>query len=200
MIRERVSTQGVIRPLECENELDAFQVPPNIIGVLSELAVRRYINGKTHFDRKFAGAIKKIEKHRRRNLEQAKKDTLRNMTQLQTCLSRDGEDSNKGNRKKGIKEGLLAASGSWSWAWALDGDERPPPSSIVSRRDTQEARQLARIADQSPLQEEHSLSGNRLWSYIVDFLTASPTKAEKASQEDVKVEQKSKKLRFWSRV
>lgn len=133
MIRERVSTQGLIRPLEPEADLVALRVPPEAIGVLSELSVRRYLDGKTKFDKKFSGTIKTIEKHRNRNLERSKKDMVRNMTQLQHHLV--AKDDRGKETEKGIKEGLLAASGSWSWAWALDGGERPPPSSIVARRD-----------------------------------------------------------------
>jgi hypothetical protein len=73
-------------------------------------------------------------------------------------------------------------SGSWKWAWALDGDENPPPSSIVSRRDTDEARRLGRIADQSLSQEESRLSGNNLWSTVVNFLSTSPSDTDKKKQ------------------
>lgn len=59
---------------------------------------------------------------------------------------------------------------SWGWSWVTDG-EHPPPSSIVSRRDTAEARRLARIADMSIGQDESKLSGNRLWSILANFLT-----------------------------
>ena len=69
----------------------------------------------------------------------------------------------------------------WTWAWALD-DEHPPPSSIVSRRDTAEARRLARVADLSVEQEESKLSGNMLWSVLVNFLTVHPR--HKQEQDD----------------
>jgi hypothetical protein len=108
-------------------------------------------------------------------LELAKKDIYRNMAQLQGDVTKSAQEST-GKRKivKGLKDGLAAASGSWSWAWALESDERPPPSSIVSRRDTQEARQLARIADQASLENDSSMSGNHLWSMLVDALTSPP--------------------------
>ena len=77
-------------------------------------------------------------------------------------------------KAKAVKEEDLAATGSWAWAWALDEDEHPPPSSIVSRRDTEEARRLAKIADQAVFMDENALSGNNLWSLIVDFLTITP--------------------------
>ncbi|KAH9889491.1 hypothetical protein C8Q73DRAFT_707875 [Cubamyces lactineus] len=202
MIRERISTRGVVRPLEPESELTAFQLPPELVGEVSELAVRRYLDGAAKFGRKFAKATKAIEKARRRNLERAKRDTMRNIAQLHTFLnsgrsgdhgeggqhgqkdglhaaSQDGhaESSSaravKADTAQGVKEGL-AASGSWPWAWALDADENPPPSSIVSRRDTDEARRLAKIADQAVLMDEHAVSGNNLWSLIVNFLTMTP--------------------------
>lgn len=77
-----------------------------------------------------------------------------------------------------------AERNSWIWTWALDG-EHPPPTSIVSRRDTAEARHLARIADLSMEQEESKRSGNMLWSVLVNFLTAqSSHKPEEEKDED----------------
>ncbi|TCD60789.1 hypothetical protein EIP91_009518 [Steccherinum ochraceum] len=175
MIRERVSTRGAIRPLEPEAELSAFALPPELIGVVSELAMRRYIDGKAKFDRKFRKSVKTIEKRRKRNFdfETAKKDAMKNMSQLQTYLDDQKRARGPSQKVKGVREGL-EASGSWSWAWALDVDERPPPSSIVSRRDTVEAVRLARIADQSVLVTENTMTGNNLWSMIVNFLTVTP--------------------------
>ncbi|KAK7057586.1 Abhydrolase-3 domain-containing protein [Favolaschia claudopus] len=195
MVRERVSTRGVLRPLEAEEDLSAFTVLPQNIGVVSELTARRFQDGTQRWDRKFASATKSVEKHRRRNLERAKKDTLHNMNVLHNFIGREVEaKKGKGKEKSdetanGIKDGLLASSGSWSWAWALDGNENPPPSSIVSRRDTAEALRLARIADQPMLQsEEHSMSGNNLWSVITNFLTVTPDKDKYKDEDDGAVE------------
>ncbi|KAG7091172.1 hypothetical protein E1B28_010224 [Marasmius oreades] len=176
MIRERVSTRGVIRPLEPESELDACCVPHEMIGALSELAIRRYFDGRKKFDTKFASTIRAIEKHRRKHLERAKKDTIRNMNVIQNSLEREEQMKKGEGSNSGIKEGLLASSG-WTWAWALDSDEHPPPSSIVSRRDTSEALELARIADHAVLQEEGvALSGNSLWGFVSNMLTNLPEK------------------------
>ncbi|KAI3618826.1 putative lipase esterase from carbohydrate esterase family ce10 [Moniliophthora roreri] len=172
MIRERVSTRGVIRSLEPESELDACQVPHELIGALSELAIRRYIEGRKKFDTKYASNIRAIEKHRRRHLERAKKDTIKNMSVLQHSLEKE-EQQKRGddNAQSTIRDGLLSSSG-WAWSWALDSDEHPPPSSIVSRRDTSEALELARIADQAVLQEDGGvLNGNNLWNVISNVLT-----------------------------
>ncbi|KAF7351100.1 Abhydrolase-3 domain-containing protein [Mycena sanguinolenta] len=190
MVRERVSTRGALRPLEPEADLTAFSIPPEHIGVVTELAARRFLDGTQRWDRKFASAAKTVEKHRQRNLERAKKDTVRNMNVLHNFIGREAEAKEKEKTKSdktvnGIKDGLLASSGSWSWAWALDANENPPPSSIVSRRDTQEALRLARIADQPMLHsEQHSMTANNLWSVIINFLTVTPDKGKYKTSED----------------
>ncbi|KAL6305246.1 hypothetical protein BKA93DRAFT_825271 [Sparassis latifolia] len=171
MIRERVSTLGVIRPLEPEDALTALQYPEELVGVISELTMRRYFDARAKFDKKFAKTTRSIDKKRRRNFNRAKNDTLKNMTQLQNFFGQE-EHRAADATAKGVGEGLVL-TGSLPWAWALDLDEKPPPSSIVSRRDTEEARRLAKIADQAVLSES-SVSGNNLWSLIVDFLTVVP--------------------------
>lgn len=225
MIRERVSTQGVIRPLEPESSLPAFALPHDLVGVISELAVRRYMDGRCKFDKKFKKTVKNIEKVRRRNLEEAKRDVERNISRFRSFMEQGKSDGGKGRGRGREKEkekekqvegeitlnaipsrksksrsksrtrsqsrtrarastarGIpTSSSGSWSWAWALDVDERPPPSSIVSRRDTDEAVRLARIADQSVLMEENMITGNNLWSMIVNFLTITPDRHEHSS-------------------
>ncbi|KZT72301.1 alpha/beta-hydrolase [Daedalea quercina L-15889] len=174
MIRERVSTHGVIRPLEPESELPALQLPIELVGEVSELVVRRYYAGREEFGRRFAKVYKSVEKQRRRNISRHAHDALQHMAQLQTALTQDeSEKKSTAHTQKGIQEGLIS-TGSWPWAWALDVDEAPPPSSIVARRDTSEALRLMRIADQAFLMDEHAMSGNHLWNVIVEFLTKSP--------------------------
>ncbi|KAJ3807769.1 hypothetical protein F5876DRAFT_47433 [Lentinula aff. lateritia] len=181
MIRERVSTRGVIRPLEPFSDLPAFSIPPQLIGEISERAVRRYIAGRTFFEHKFSGTRKAIEQRRRKHLQKARKDTTRNMSALKGSVERESkkmkqsenqwsggeeEDHHHGPRSPNspylsnnksspfnIGTALLASSG-WSWSWALDNNEHPPPSSLVARRDTHEALMLARVADQGVLQDE----------------------------------------------
>ncbi|KAF5382996.1 hypothetical protein D9757_006344 [Collybiopsis confluens] len=186
MIRERVSTRGVIRPLEPPSELPALAVPVQLIGEISELAVRRYIEGRNFYDIKFAGTMKEIEKRRKKHLKQARKDTVKNMSALQGSVDKEREKLTGNSKAKhdhdhhespySIETALLASSG-WSWSWALDHSERPPPSSLVARRDTHEALMLARIADQSVLQEEQVkglgglVTANNLWSVFMGLLT-----------------------------
>jgi hypothetical protein len=174
MIRERVSTNGVVRPLEPEDELDALCVPQDEVGILAESAVRRYIEGATRLDQRFASTIKTIEKHRHRNLDRSKKDAHQNMAQLQAYLLQEENDGGGATHSAGVKEDSMALSGvscSWGCAWAIDENERPPPSSIVSRRDTDEARRLARVADKAVMPGDCPLSGNNLWSWMVTTLS-----------------------------
>ncbi|KAF7296117.1 Abhydrolase-3 domain-containing protein [Mycena kentingensis (nom. inval.)] len=187
MVRERVSTRGIIRALEPEADLSAFSIPPEKVGVVCEPVVRRYMEGTKRWDRKFAAARKTVEKHRQRNLERARKDGVKNMSLLHNFIGRDAAaqgDENGDASGTAVKDGLLAMSGSWSWAWALDANENPPPSSIVSRRDTQEALRLARIADEPIFQtEDQPMSANNLWSVMVNFLTATPDKGKEKEKD-----------------
>lgn len=180
MIRERVSTQGIIRPLEPADKLDALHVPPAIIGVLSERAVRRYLEGKAVFDQKYAKESLTIEKERNRNIDLARKDITRNLTQLQELQSGRAPGKQK-ETSQAFRDGLESSTGTWGWAWA---DERPPPSSIVSRRDTDESRRLARIADHSVLQDELHMNNNSLWAVIVNFLSTSQSKEHPVSDSE----------------
>ena len=45
MIRERISTRGVVRALEPEADLTAFRLPRELVCDISELALRRYVDG-----------------------------------------------------------------------------------------------------------------------------------------------------------
>ena len=91
MIRERVSTQGIIRPLEPQDQLPALTLPPELIGVVSELAARRYLDGRNKFARKFAHQYKSIDKERVRNLHRATKEAQHTLEQLQQALFADDE-------------------------------------------------------------------------------------------------------------
>jgi len=201
MIRERVSTAGVIRPLEPESELDAFQLPSESVARLSELTIRRYIRDRTVFEKKFAHTVKTIDKHRWRNLERAKEDTIRRLAILRQTIARDRDPESKSStssnesgcskgKKKDIREKVLSNPG-WAWAWALDDSEVPPPSSIVSRRDTEEARKLAAVADQAIDEEDQTFSGNNLWSVVINFLTITPGRSQHTLHQSRRLAQES---------
>lgn len=175
MIRERVSTRGHIRPLEPENDLPAMQVPSDLIGTIPKRAIERYAKGKERSDKKFAQAIKRIEKQRLRNIDRASRDMNQHIAALQHYLDRESPAVTAVSTSMGTgTDQATRAASSWNMAWALDEDERPPPSSIVARRDTEEALKLARVADKAVLASERTLSANNLWNVIVSFLMATP--------------------------
>jgi hypothetical protein len=171
MIRERVSTKGVVRPLESEADLQAFQLQPQNVGRFSETTINRFLDEHQIFHKKFSRTAKSIEKHRRRNLERSKRDTIKRLGFLRQFLHKSDDETEIEKRKESV---LLSPQ--WAWAWALDEEEDPPPSSIVSRRDTEEARKLAEVADKAILESDQTISGNNLWSSVINFLTATPGK------------------------
>jgi hypothetical protein len=179
MIRERVSTRGLIRPLEPETDLPAMQVPSDRIGTLPERAIERYVTAKERSDKKFAHAIKRIEKQRLRNIDRASRDMNQHIAALQHYLDREGQAAAAPSTLSTGRDRVTRTTSCWNMAWALDEDERPPPSSIVARRDTEEALKLARIADKAVLASERTLSANNLWGVIISFLMASPEERKK---------------------
>ena len=180
MIRERVSTKGVVRPLELEAELDAFQLQPQYIGQFSEKTINRFLQEREIFNKKFSKTAKSIEKRRRRNLERSKHDTIKRLGFLRQFLHKSDDEAETKKRKE-----TMLLSPQWSWAWALDEEEDPPPSSIVSRRDTEEARKLAEVADKAVLSSDQTVSGNSLWSFVINFLTVTPGKNNHALHKGV---------------
>ena len=115
MIRERVSTSGMIRPLEHEDDLPTFRLSPQLFGITPVIILVRA--AKQAADQKVASTIKSIEKARVRNIEFASQDFAQRAAVLQPGSAGGGE--------------------AWRLMWALDADEHPPPSSIVGRLDTE---------------------------------------------------------------
>jgi hypothetical protein len=145
MIRERVSTQGIIRTLEHEEDLPAFRLSPQLVGVIPEIVLERYMVAKRAADQRFASTIKGIEKARVRNIERASRDLAQRAAPLRRYFRAAG--------------GSGANGGAWRLGWTLDVEERPPPSSIVGRLDTEEALRFARAADRRWLSEPTAVAG-----------------------------------------
>ena len=131
MIRQRVATQGVVRPLEPETELAALQIDPADLGVISAPWARVYLAGVHRHEKKYAASMRQIAQRRERAI---------------ALLRSQGSRVGTGDAEKGAGEEAAEVEGKgWSVAWALeDADERPPPSSLVARCDTAEALALAR--------------------------------------------------------
>ncbi|EIW66003.1 hypothetical protein TREMEDRAFT_20822, partial [Tremella mesenterica DSM 1558] len=133
MIRERVTTTGVCRPLESPSELGALTMPEDEIGMLKEGPVMRFLNGQALWDKRYKRTIRKVAKTRKRNLELAKNKDAGKLgrvwqEKLRIASGKVSKSSRRGKESRGRK------AGDWSWKWALEG-EAPPPSAIVSRRD-----------------------------------------------------------------
>lgn len=176
MVRERISTSGVIRPLEPPSELAGCNVPLDKICRINEKSAKRYIEGLTAWDKKFGKMAKRIAKERDSNLRLAKQNAPRYIGRLVSTIGRHEsrnakEDGKKPEEEEG--ESTVLGSPNWSWTWALEGED-PPPSSIVARLDTKEALRLARVADKGFEDTETRMSGNNLWANIMEFLTAGP--------------------------
>jgi len=170
MIRERVSTQGLTRPLEAESDLDAFKIDPNMIGNMSELVIRRCISSEAHFRQKFSSTYESIDKSRKKNLEREAKEEGKRFDTMRASASNSSNLSSSSGNHARFRQSVLDSPG-WGYAWALDENERPPPSSIAARRDTVEARQLALIADRAVVADTSEMNANSLWSIVMNFLT-----------------------------
>lgn len=155
MIRERVSTQGVVRPLEPASQIYACTMPLEEICVLNERSVRRYIEGQAVWGKKFAGVTKSIEKSREKNLKLARKEGVKTMDYIRTQLHKsnakqgqeldarsgsgvdvvpssaevDAADEHDEVPVSEVNANNVLGSRHWTWGWVLDG-ENPPPSSI----------------------------------------------------------------------
>ena len=163
MIRERVASDGVCRPLETAGKLAAITMPKDEIGMIKEGPALRYLNGQEVWNKKYSRALKTIQRHRQRNLKEAReKDTqkLRAMwmarmedgrlqshqhpelrtldsdgaTDWETDISESSRMRQRREHESGLDLPEDVLDQSWSWTWALE-DEAPPPSAVVSRRD-----------------------------------------------------------------
>ena len=128
MIRERVATNGAVRPLEPERELPAFNVNPAHLGTVPARWAKVYIAAMQRHEKKYSARIRQIARQRERAISLLRSQAV-------------------GEAEKGVGAEAGAEGEGWSVAWALeDADERPPPSSLVARCDTTEALALARAA------------------------------------------------------
>lgn len=72
MIRERVDVHGKCRELEPASELEGLRMPAEEVGMIKEGPAKRYLDGQALWDRKFKRAIKRVAKHRKRNIRNAR--------------------------------------------------------------------------------------------------------------------------------
>lgn len=170
MIRERVSTTGVIRPLEPEAELAACNIPADRVSRPSEDTVGRYLANKIKFEQTFGDTIKNIEKQRK--MAKAKEgaiglDQVLGWWRRGETVDKDKEDYRPTEKNPGFDARVLTSPG-WSRSLALDESENPPPSSVAARRDAEEGRRLAAVVDCATAGD-----GYGLWKVIQSFIPDS---------------------------
>ncbi|KAK4685854.1 hypothetical protein P7C73_g4288, partial [Tremellales sp. Uapishka_1] len=200
MIRERVDPDGVCRPLEAESDLGAMTMPADEIGVIKEGPAMRYLDGQAAWDKKFSHAIKSVKRHRERNLKiSASKDAGKLREIWSERVKKHDEKKRKESDGLGDEDweddesvpnrAEFLIDKSWSWTWALKG-EAPPPSSIVSRRDFTEARQLALMADR--MSDDHAhVNGLSLWVALASFFSNSSERSK--AQDTLRKAKEAKK-------
>lgn len=164
MVRERVDVRGVVRDLEAPEELAALQLSPAQVGVIKEGPIKRFLEGMRLADRRYAKLHERIRQER---VEHVRSAETQESKRLRAALQRLGstrrhelEQLDEGDAGEDDLEDLLRLRGPWALS------ERPPPSSVVGRKDTAEALRLARVIDES----EQNRSGLRLWTRLVEGL------------------------------
>ncbi|RXK39917.1 hypothetical protein M231_02851 [Tremella mesenterica] len=110
MIRERVTTTGVCRPLESPSELGALTMPEDEIGMLKEGPVMRFLNGQALWDKRYKRTIRKVAKTRKRNLELAKNKDAGKLgrvwqEKLRIASGKVSKSSRRGKESRGRKAG-----------------------------------------------------------------------------------------------
>jgi hypothetical protein len=149
MIRERVSTNGVLKTLEPESALAGCTLPIEKLGLVTETGAKRYLEGQALWDKKYKDAAQKVIRDRERHLKLAKNHARKVMDRIQHKLdavrAKEAEGVVGGTKDAG--EGpqvppdggddirIMLNSPLWTWSWALQGED-PPPSSIAARGDT----------------------------------------------------------------
>lgn len=116
-------------------EASALELEEALVGAWSERSLRRYLKGKAEYDKTYKKTSISAKKEYQLGLAHEEGHEFKNyLARIEEvkALESDGD-------LKGIRSALR------NWSWALSEDENPPPSSIVSRRDTKEARKLAKV-------------------------------------------------------
>ncbi|BGP04824.1 hypothetical protein JCM10049v2_000626 [Rhodotorula toruloides] len=190
MIRERISTTGVVRPMEPEEQMSMLKVDKEDVGLIKEAPVKRYLAGKAILERKFRRTYKSVQKERERHLKKSMREEAARITKRAKELAKQhsGQGSNSPSSRPnpdavdparpprtdspepldghGESESAFAGLGG---AWDLHG-ENPPPSSLAGRKDTLEARKLAKVLD-----EHYSrVSALHLWTGFQDVIGGAP--------------------------
>ena len=74
MVRERVSTTGLIRPMEPVSEVACLNLDPTSIGQAKVGTLRKWINAQTSYDDRFRKHKERVKQRRLRDYKHAEKD------------------------------------------------------------------------------------------------------------------------------
>ncbi|GAA5887509.1 hypothetical protein JCM6882_001435 [Rhodosporidiobolus microsporus] len=200
MIRERISITGVVRPMEAIEDMSMLQLDKEDIGLIKEAPVKRYLAGRAIWDRKFRRVADKVQKERERHLKKSMREEATRITKRVSELAKQKQNSSgsapsaagpssldpngppsppeqvtdspepldipgAGRRRASTAEIPIGLEG----VWDLHG-ENPPPSSLAGRKDTAEARKLAKVLDEH-FSRLHALN---LWAEIHDIVGGPP--------------------------
>lgn len=148
MIRERVSTNGVLRTLEPESALAACTLPIEKLGLVTETGAKRYLEGQALYDKKYKGVAQKVIRDREHHLKLSRSHTRKVIDRIQRKLNtvrakegavvggtKDAGDGPQVLPDRGDDIRVMLNSPLWTWSWVLQGED-PPPSSIAARGDT----------------------------------------------------------------
>ena len=84
MIRERVDPLGCVRAMEPVEEIEALRMPPQEIGLIKEVPIRRWLEGQEAWDKKYKHAAEAVI--RKRKHYEAKAERLLNHARQQGLI------------------------------------------------------------------------------------------------------------------
>ncbi|KAM0793477.1 hypothetical protein ACM66B_000919 [Microbotryomycetes sp. NB124-2] len=199
MIRERVGLTGVVRALEPENELECLKIDPEDLGVVKEAPVKRYLAGKTIWDKKFKSVAQRVQREREANLQKSMREEASRLTERMKQVKKHHEQPqalNNNNSENSVSSPIQQVASPEPMdspstlqqasnqrqpqhvrgIWDLRG-ENPPPSSIAARKDTREARALAKTLDD----HYNKLHALNVWAEVND-ISARTTLSKKTTR------------------
>ncbi|KAL7622365.1 hypothetical protein AAE478_007869 [Parahypoxylon ruwenzoriense] len=114
MVRQRVNRHGIITPLEPATELVGCNLHPNEIGVIKEIPVRRWLETRAQWDKRYGSVRAKIHKKRFKEMAAGYMGFDGEMPPPAALASRRkvGEDLVEKKRAKGIGLALWSLWGS----------------------------------------------------------------------------------------
>ncbi|RDX53666.1 alpha/beta-hydrolase [Lentinus brumalis] len=146
MIRERVDVMGNVRPMEPAEEIEALNIPPQQIGVIKELPVRRWLEGQEEWDRKYKRTAERVIRKRKHYEAKAQRllDHARQQGWIHDELTPQTSRVSIPDGASRLSAGEIQPERRWG-PFDLK-EERPPPTAIAGRRDTAEAVALLKKA------------------------------------------------------